>query len=30
MVDFKSIPYRGDQPLECDRLRLADLIYRTG
>jgi hypothetical protein len=29
MVDFKSIPYRGDQVLEWyDRLRLADLIYR--
>lgn len=29
MVDFKSIPYRGDQVLEWyDRLRLARLIYR--
>jgi len=29
MVDFKSIPYRGDQVLEWyDRLRLTDLIYR--
>ena len=29
MVDFKSIPYRGDQVLEWyDRLRLAELIYR--
>jgi hypothetical protein len=29
MVDFKSIPYRGDQLLEWyDRLRLADLVYR--
>jgi hypothetical protein len=29
MVDFKSIPYRGDQVLEWyDRLRLADLVYR--
>jgi hypothetical protein len=29
MVDFKSIPYRGDQLLEWyDRLRLAELIYR--